>query len=145
MSKKDGGLCISIDFCKLNVTTKKDSYPLPRIQEVIESLAGAGYLSYLDLKAGFWQIATDEVLKQYTAFTVRNLGFLHMNACHLGCVTPQPYFKGNAELPGWIEPDILLNLLGWHDCLFKKRGVALTTSAHCLSLLQGTQPEAKAH
>ena len=72
--KKDGGLCFCIDFCKLNARTK-DSYPLPQIQEAIESLVGAGYFSCLDLKVGFWQIAMDEVLKQYTAFTVGNLGF----------------------------------------------------------------------
>ena len=39
--KKDGGLHFCIDFCKLNTRTKKDSYPLPCIQEAIESLVGA--------------------------------------------------------------------------------------------------------
>ena len=73
--KKDGGLHFSTDLCKLNVKTKKDSYPLPHIQEALESLVGAGYFSCLDLKAGFWQITMDEALKQYTAFTVGNLGF----------------------------------------------------------------------
>ena len=58
--KKDGGLCFYIDFCKLNARTKKDSYPLPQIQEATESLVGVGYFSCLDLKAGFWQIAMDE-------------------------------------------------------------------------------------
>ena len=51
--KKDTGLHFSIDFCKLNTRTKKDSYPLPHIQEAIESLVGAGYFSCLDLKAVF--------------------------------------------------------------------------------------------
>ena len=73
--KKDGGLLFCINFWKLNVRTKKDSYPLPHIQEVIESLIGAGYISCLDLKMGFWQIAMDKALKQYTAFTVGTLGF----------------------------------------------------------------------
>ena len=58
--KKDRGLCFCIDFCKLNARTKKDSYPLPQIQEAIESPMGAGYFSHLDLKVGFWQIAMDE-------------------------------------------------------------------------------------
>ena len=72
--RKDGGLCFCIDFCKLNVRTEKDSYPLPHIQEAIESLKGAGYFSFLYLKAGFWQIPMDKALKQYTAFMVGNLG-----------------------------------------------------------------------
>ena len=62
--KRDGGLQFCIDFHKL-----------PQIQEAIESLVGAGYFSCLDLKAGFWQVAMDDALKQYTAFTVGNLGF----------------------------------------------------------------------
>ena len=72
--KKDRGLHFCIDFCKLNARTKKDSYPLPWIEEAIESLVGAGCFSCLDLKVGFWQIAMDEASKQYTAFTVGNLG-----------------------------------------------------------------------
>ena len=59
--RKDGGLHFCIDFHKLNVRTKKDSYPLLHIQEAFESLVGDGYFSCLDLKVGFWQIAIDKV------------------------------------------------------------------------------------
>ena len=71
--KKDGGLYFCINFCKLNARTKMDSYLLPYIQEAIESLVGARYFICLDLKVGFWQIAMDKALKQYTAFTEGNL------------------------------------------------------------------------
>ena len=54
--KKDGGLPFHIDFQCLNTHTKKDSYPLPQIQEALESLVGAGHFSCLDLKSGFRQI-----------------------------------------------------------------------------------------
>ena len=73
--KKDGGLYFCIYFRHLNTHMKKDSYPLPRIQEVLESLVGAGHFSCLDLKSGFWQIKMDEASKQYTTLTVGNLGF----------------------------------------------------------------------
>ena len=73
--KKDWGLCFCTEFHKLNVWTKKDSYPLPHIQEAIESLIGAGYFSCQDLKTGFWQISMDKASKQYTAIMVGNLGF----------------------------------------------------------------------
>ena len=73
--KKDRSLHFCINFHKLNVSTKKDSYQLPQIQEAIESLVGAGYFSWLNLKAGFWQIAMDEAWKQYSAFTMGNIGF----------------------------------------------------------------------
>ena len=73
--KKDGGLHFCIDFWCLNTHAKKDSYPLPQIQEALESLVGAGYFSCLDLKSGFWQIKMDESSKQYTTFALGNLGF----------------------------------------------------------------------
>ena len=77
--KRDGGLHFCIDFQCLNAHMKKDSYPLPRIQEALESLVGAGHFSCLDLKSGFWQIKIDESSKQYTAFTIGNLGFFKCN------------------------------------------------------------------
>ena len=77
--KKDGSLCFCIDFWCLNAHMKKDSYPLPQIQEVLESLVGTGHFSCLDLKSGFWKIKMDKALKQYTAFTVGNLGFYKCN------------------------------------------------------------------
>ena len=41
--KKDGSLWFCIDFCHLNPCMKKDSYPLPRIQEALQSLVGDGH------------------------------------------------------------------------------------------------------
>ena len=79
VQKKDGSLWFCIDYYCLNTHTKKDSYPLPRIQEVLESSVGAGNFSCLDLKSGFWQMKMEEASKQYTAFTVGNLGFFECN------------------------------------------------------------------
>ena len=79
--KKDGTLRFCIDFRKLNDRTKKDSYPLPRIQESMEAMVGARHFSCVDLKSGFWQVKMDEESRQYTAFTVGSLGvyeFLRM-------------------------------------------------------------------
>ena len=87
--KKDGSLWFSIDFCCLNAHMKKDSYPLPRIQEALESLVGAGHFSCLDLKSGFWQIKMEEASKQYTAFTVGNLAFFKCDRMPFGlCNVP---------------------------------------------------------
>ena len=60
--KKDRGLHFCIDFHKLNARTKKDTYPLPWIQEAIKDLDGTGYFSCLHFKGGFWQITMDEAL-----------------------------------------------------------------------------------
>ena len=51
--KKDGGLQFCINFRRLNARTKKDSYPLPRMQETMESMVGARFFSTMDLKSRF--------------------------------------------------------------------------------------------
>ena len=90
--KKDGGLHFCINFQRLNAHSKKDSYLLPQIQEVLESLVGTDHFSCLDLKSGFWQIKMDEVSKQYTAFTVGNLGFFKCDRMPFGlCNVPATF------------------------------------------------------
>ena len=90
--KKDGGLHFCIDFQCLNACTKKESYPLPQIQEALESLVGTSHFSCLDLKSGFWQIKIDEASKQYTAFTMGNLGFCKSDRMPFGlCNVPATF------------------------------------------------------
>ena len=79
--KKDGSVRFCIDFRHLNAKMKKDSYPLPRMQETMESMEGTRYFSCMDLKSGFWQVKMSEKAHQYTAFTVGSMGvyeFLRM-------------------------------------------------------------------
>ena len=81
VQKKDRGLRFCIDFRRLNARTKKDSYPLPQMQETMESLVRARFFSTMDLKSGFWQVKMLEKSRQYTAFTIGSMGifeFLRM-------------------------------------------------------------------
>ena len=82
--KRDWSLHICIDFCCLNTHMKKDSYPLPRIQQALKSLVSAGHFSCLDLKIGFWQMKMDELLKQHITFTVGNPGFFECDHMPFG-------------------------------------------------------------
>ena len=79
--KKDGSLRFCIDFRRLNARTKKDAYPLPHMQETMESMVGTQHFSCMDLKSGFWQVQMDEESRQYTTFMVGSMGmykFLRM-------------------------------------------------------------------
>ena len=81
VQKKDGTLRFCIDSRRLNACTKKDSYPIPKCPETMESLVGARYFSTMDLKSSFWQVKVSEDSCQYTAFMVGSMGvyeFLRM-------------------------------------------------------------------
>ena len=54
--KKDGGVRWCIDDRALNNVTVKDASPLPRIEECLDTLAKATYMSTLDLASGYWQL-----------------------------------------------------------------------------------------
>ena len=71
---------------------KKDLYPLPHIQEALESMAGLAHFSSMDFKLGFWQIKMAPGLQQYTAFMVGNLGFYEFTCMLFGlCNMPATF------------------------------------------------------
>jgi hypothetical protein len=71
VTKKDGSRRFCSDYRMLNDVTVKDSYPIPRIEETLESLSGAQWFSTLDLASGYWQVELDEGAKEKSAFVVR--------------------------------------------------------------------------
>ena len=73
--KKNGKLRMCVDYRMLNKRTVKDSYALPRIEEVFDVLHGAKVFSSLDMKSGYHQVELEEEHKERTAFTVGPLGF----------------------------------------------------------------------
>ena len=56
LRKKDGGHRVVMDYRRLNSITKKDSYPLPRIDDSLRVLGGSKYFSAMDLASGYWQV-----------------------------------------------------------------------------------------
>ena len=52
-SKKDGTLCMCVDYRALNKNTKKDAYPIPRIDNLLDRLQKARIFSKIDLSQGY--------------------------------------------------------------------------------------------
>ncbi|KII65807.1 Transposon Tf2-6 polyprotein [Thelohanellus kitauei] len=69
VKKKDGGNRLCIDYRQLNSITRKDTYSLPIMEDLIDRLSGFKYFSLLDLQSGYWQCAVEDSSKEKTAFS----------------------------------------------------------------------------
>jgi hypothetical protein len=61
-----------VDYRLLNNVTKKDAYPLPRIQDCLDTIGAARYLSKVDLTSGYYQLEMHPEAIPKTAFTTRS-------------------------------------------------------------------------
>ena len=61
-----------MDYRKLNSVTHKDAYPLPRVDDSLDTLGGSKWFSTLDMTSGYWQIPMDEEAKERSAFVTRS-------------------------------------------------------------------------
>jgi len=66
--KKDGSWRFCVDYCKLNSVTIQDAYPLSRIDESLDALAGSKFFSTLDLLSGYWQVPLSPDAQDKAAF-----------------------------------------------------------------------------
>ena len=88
VQKKNGSLRFCVDYRKLNAVTRKDAYPLPRVDDTLDTLAGAQWFTTLDLISGYWQVEVKEDDREKTAFStplkktiVRRQPSVHQMAC----------------------------------------------------------------
>ena len=68
VAKKDGGVRIACDYCYLNTYTVGDAFPMATVNDTLNKLGFAKYISTFDAKSGYWQIPIREEDCWLTAF-----------------------------------------------------------------------------
>ncbi|UYV81988.1 hypothetical protein LAZ67_21000316 [Cordylochernes scorpioides] len=97
VKKRDGKYRFCVDYRKLNDVTVKDVYPIPRIDQVLETLQGSKYFSAIDLKSGYWQVEVEEKDKEKTAFTTAH-GLYEFNVMPLVYAMPLLHLRGTWKI-----------------------------------------------
>ena len=70
--KTDKSYRMCTDYRKVNSVTKTDSFPIPRVEDCIDKIGNAKYITKFDLLKGFWQIPLTERAKEISAFVTQN-------------------------------------------------------------------------
>ena len=68
--KENGSLRLCVDYRQLNAVTQPDAYPMPRVDELLDRLRQATYLSTIDLARDYWQVPVAPQDRYKTAFTI---------------------------------------------------------------------------
>lgn len=68
VAPKSTGVRICVDLTGLNKSVKRETFPLPKVEEILATLRGSAVFSKMDANSGFWQIELEEKSRKYTTF-----------------------------------------------------------------------------
>uniref|UniRef100_A0A8C6TVK3 ribonuclease H n=1 Tax=Neogobius melanostomus TaxID=47308 RepID=A0A8C6TVK3_9GOBI len=142
VQKKDGSMRLCVDYRLLNAKTRKDAYPLPRIEESLDALGGARWFSTLDLASGYNQVPIAEKDKAKTAFCTP-FGLFEFNRMPFGlCNAPSTFQRLMERIFGdqsfqslllYLD-DIIIFSSSFHDHLQRLELVLARLQEHNLKL-----------
>ena len=113
--KKSGKLRWTIDLRKVNDVTRKDNFPLPRIDDCIQTLQGKTFYCSMDAASGYWQLPISEESQERTAFICKYGLFEFLRLAQGLCNAPATYQRAMTIIMRglqWVKAVIFLD-----DCL----------------------------
>ncbi len=120
---KDGSLRFYIDYRNVNSVTRKDAYPLPRVDDTLDTLAGSKWFSTLDLLSGYWQVEVSPEDRNKTAFCTHE-GLFEFRVMPFGlCNAPATFQR---------LMDAVLAGLQWSSCLVYIDDIVIPGKSHRL-------------
>ena len=108
VKKKSGEMRFCVDYRRLNAVTLKDSYPLPRIDDTLDTLSNSKYFSILDMQAAYMQVEIDPKDWHKTAF---------ISHCGMYQFKVMPFGVSNAPAVFLRLINLLLSGLNWDICI----------------------------
>ncbi|MEE8326536.1 MAG: reverse transcriptase domain-containing protein [candidate division NC10 bacterium] len=108
ITRKDGKPRFCIDYRRLNDVTRKDGYPIPRIDDALDLMGASPFLSSLDFATGYYQVPMSQKDRKKTAFSTRS-GHYQWEVMPMGlCNAPATFQR---------VMNVLLSGLTWNVCL----------------------------
>ena len=106
--KKDGSLRFCVDYRRLKAKTVADAYPLPRIDDCLDSLGNTQIFTTLDCNAGYWQVPVAPADRDKKSFT-----------SYFGTYRYVRMLLGLRNAPATFQRalDIILNAVQWQTCV----------------------------
>lgn len=102
--KPNGKYRFCIDFRKVNEVTKHDAVPIQNLEELLDQLQGAVFISKLHLSQAFFHIELDERSREITAFAVPGKGLFQFKRMAFGLRNGPASFQRLTDLiipPEW--------------------------------------------
>lgn len=120
--KKDGTLRFCIDFRQINALSRFDPYPMPRVDDLVERLGKAKFISTLDLSKGYWQVPLSPQAKELTAFRTP-FGLYHFTVMPFGLQGAPATFQrlmdkllqGTSDFAAAYLDDVVIFSDSWED------------------------------
>ena len=130
VQKKDGTMRFCVDYRKLNSVSRTDAYPMPRVDDLIDRLGTAKYITTLDLTRGYWQVPMAKGACTRTAFTTP-FGLYQFRVMPFGLQGAPATFqrmmdqliRGMETFAGAYLDDLVIHSSTWEDHLRQIRAV----------------------